>query len=175
MNVAMKLTRRNALIGMGTVAAGAGIIGGTGAFTSVDADRTVSVQTAGDGSAALQLSEADNAPAEDSDGNSYIVEGDDADTLSVNVPDLNVNAKTKINPLINIANNGGEEVGISVSFTDSSDSDISWMSAINTPSTISAGQNADFGLEFDTTSGGPDPDDGEQEYTMTISADINDT
>ena len=51
----MRLTRRNALIGLGTVAAGAGVVGGSGASTSVTAERTVSINTAGDGGAALGL------------------------------------------------------------------------------------------------------------------------
>ncbi|MFC7042746.1 hypothetical protein [Halonotius sp. GCM10025705] len=51
----MRLTRRNALIGLGTVAAGAGVIGGTGAFTSVDADREISIESTSDADANVQI------------------------------------------------------------------------------------------------------------------------
>src|SRR6056297_3861221 len=39
----MQLTRRNTIIGLGTVAAGAGIISGSGAFDSVEANRSFEV------------------------------------------------------------------------------------------------------------------------------------
>jgi hypothetical protein len=74
----MRLTRRNALIGLGTVAAGAGVIGGSGAFTSVEADRSMNVETTGDDSAALGL-----IPAGSNDGSTtpnasdYVDDGGD--------------------------------------------------------------------------------------------------
>jgi hypothetical protein len=46
----MQLTRRNSIIGIGAIAAGAGVIGGTGAFTTASADREISVTTTGDAS-----------------------------------------------------------------------------------------------------------------------------
>jgi hypothetical protein len=51
----MGISRRNAIIGIGTLAAGAGVIGASGAFTSVEADRTISVSSTGDGSANVQI------------------------------------------------------------------------------------------------------------------------
>jgi len=51
----MDISRRNAVIGIGTLAAGAGVVGASGAFTSVEADREISVESAGDASANVQL------------------------------------------------------------------------------------------------------------------------
>lgn len=51
----MALNRRNTLIGLGTLAVGGGALAATGAFTTVEADRTVEVQAVGDASALLGL------------------------------------------------------------------------------------------------------------------------
>jgi len=112
----MKLTRRNALIGMGTVAAGAGVIGGTGAFTSVEAERTVSVQTAGDSDAALDLAAApssDNASEYVTTSNGQIqlnLDGtsDNGNENGASSTGLNQDAKTTINNLIQVTNNGSQ-------------------------------------------------------------------
>ena len=112
----MRLTRRNALVGLGTVAAGAGVIGGSGAFTSVTAERTVSVETAGDDSAALQL-----IPAEDSDGNvtdnasDYVDASGDTIALDLTGTDngasgLNQNSITALENLVSVLNNGTQDV-----------------------------------------------------------------
>ena len=112
----MRLTRRNALIGLGTVAAGAGVVGGSGAFTSVTAERTVSVETAGDSSAALQL-----IPAEDSSGNvtanasDYVDTSGDTISLDLTGTDngasgLNQNAITTLENLVSVLNNGTQDI-----------------------------------------------------------------
>jgi len=124
----MKLTRRNALIGMGTVAAGAGVIGGTGAFSSVEAERTVSVQTTGDGSAALTLAATDT-----NNGNEYVstsggqIQLDLDGTSSGNGSSgLNKNAKTTIDNLVKITNNGSQELtSLNVEITNDAGNDIS--------------------------------------------------
>ena len=186
----MKLTRRNALIGMGTVAAGAGVIGGSGAFTSVTAERTVSVETAGDAQAALQL-----IPAEDSSGNTtdnasdYVDASEDTIALDLTGTDngatgLNQNAKTTLENLISVLNNGTQEVtSLTLELTsDSSDindddtfqftaqekvqggSDLSGipngediLSGSNLNTTIGEGSGSvEFGLIVDLINGGDD-------------------
>ena len=52
-------SRRTALIGVGSLLAGAGGLLGTTAFSSVKADRTASVRVAGDDSALLGIKPAD--------------------------------------------------------------------------------------------------------------------
>jgi len=49
------VSRRSVLLGLGGVTAGAGAILNTGAFSSIEAERVANVETAGDGSALLQL------------------------------------------------------------------------------------------------------------------------
>jgi hypothetical protein len=118
----MRLTRRNALIGLGTVAAGAGVVGGSGAFTSVEANRSVSVTTAGDTGAALAIS-----PADDGDGNAtsnaseYTNANDadsfDGDTFEITIGDgddagLNIDAVTTIENLFELTNNSPNSVAV---------------------------------------------------------------
>ena len=97
----MRLTRRNALIGLGTGVASAGMITSTGAFTSVSAERSVSVNTAGDASAALKI-----APT--TMGEEYLTDNSDSGALTIDLGtgiSLNTNAKTVISPLLRITNN----------------------------------------------------------------------
>jgi hypothetical protein len=98
---------------------------GTGAFTSVSADRTVSVAVAGDANAFLSIERAT-----DSSGNVYpnakeYVEGNqNSGTLSIDFTNsgntggsasgINENAKTIFDNLLDITNNGTQDVVLSV-------------------------------------------------------------
>jgi hypothetical protein len=113
----MKLSRRNALIGLGSLVAGSGALVGTGAFSSVEADRTVDISSAGDGSALLQIDSGDGASASeitgtDTDGN--------VDQFQLTADDLNGDAVTEFNRAIKITNNGAENVGLYVDDTSTS-------------------------------------------------------
>jgi hypothetical protein len=110
----MKLTRRNALIGLGSLVAGSGALVGTGAFSSVEADRTVSVTTAGDGSALLGLT---------ADGE-YVTGPDSGSTLTIDLfsdgSGVNQNAVTTLDGVISITNNSAESSDgtVNVGFDD---------------------------------------------------------
>ena len=101
--------RRSVLIGLGGLVAGGGALLGTGAFTTVEAERTVNVETAGDASAFLGL-EVDD----DYDSGSDTVQFD----LSGG---LNLDALTKWEPMLIVSNNGTQDVD-SISFEFTSDS-----------------------------------------------------
>ena len=122
----MRLTRRNALIGLGTVAAGAGVVGGSGAFTQVEAERTVNISTAGDGSAALTLEGTGSSHA-----NEYVstssgtIQLDLDGTSSGSTSGLNKNAKTTIDNLVKITNNGSQDLTkLNVEITNDADNSI---------------------------------------------------
>jgi hypothetical protein len=100
-------TRRSLLFGTAGLIAGSGAIFGTGAFTSVEADRTVTVQTAGDNSAALALETINDSPNSTGD-DSYVTLSDG--TLSIEIPNVNLEAVTHINRLFRITNNGTQDV-----------------------------------------------------------------
>jgi hypothetical protein len=102
---------------MGTVAAGAGVIGGTGAFTSVTAERTVSVQTTGDDAAALQLIPAGSNDSSGATANAADYVNDSGDTIQIDLTGtnngasgLNQNAKTVLENLVSVLNNGTQAV-----------------------------------------------------------------
>ena len=119
----MRLTRRNALIGLGTIAAGAGVVGGSGAFTSVTAERTVNVQTTGDGSAALALESTGSTNA-----NKYVSTSGGTIQLDLDATSsgLNKNAKTTIDNLVKITNNGSQDLTeLIVEITNDAGNDIS--------------------------------------------------
>lgn len=101
--------RRNLLIGVGTVAVGAGAIGSTGAFTQVEAERSVSVQTAGDDSALIGLVPGDENPQ-------YV--DDSGDTIALEFDQLNLNATTKADDVFKIVNNSDQKVEIDVDIDD---------------------------------------------------------
>lgn len=159
----MRLTRRNALIGLGTVAAGAGVVGGSGAFTSVTAERTVSVETAGDGSAALQLTdpggENDEYVTQPSDGTVGInLDGSNTDTAA-----LNQNAVTRLENLVQVANNGTQTVtSLSLEFdSDDNSADVSAFSFTATKDgTTKDFANGDDILNVDNSGNNNPYDDG---------------
>ena len=94
----MRLNRRNVLIGMGAIVAGGGAALGTGAFSSVEATRTVDVTTAGDADGLVGLNITNSA-----------LEGDEDDTIEFNLEDLNVDAVTRFDDAFEVTNNRDAE------------------------------------------------------------------
>ena len=109
--------RRNVLIGLGGIVATGGAVLGTGAFTTVTAERTVNVETAGDASAFLGLEPA----ARNGTPENPYVEQTDAGTVQIslenpngdngaNATGVNVNAETVFRNLVTITNNGTQDI-----------------------------------------------------------------
>lgn len=105
------INRRQTLIGLGALAGGAGAIVGSGAFTTVEAQRDVEIDTAGDGAALLQL---------DPSGTGTIVQRDSTDGIigfdidSTSASGVNLNARTTFRPALRVTNNGDNTVGFYV-------------------------------------------------------------
>jgi len=110
------MNRRNVLIGLGGIVAGGGALVGTGAFTTVQAERTVNVQTTGDASAFLAL-----VPTNDDQFNETYANGAYAQqtegTLQINLDGtnssgegINKNAVTTIDNIVYVVNNGTQAV-----------------------------------------------------------------
>jgi hypothetical protein len=109
----MGLSRRNATIGLGGLIAGGGALVGTGAFTTVQAERSVSVETTGDASASLAL-----APSGEPNGD-YADGGGNTDTIEITLDSsagenaaqgLNQDAITTIRRIVTVTNNGTQPV-----------------------------------------------------------------
>ena len=117
--------RRKVLIGLGSLAAGSAATVGTGAFTSVSANRDISVEVAGDQSALLAFEKATT----DEDGGGRVTpNADDYVTLPSDgqlaldftgsdegASGLNDDASTKFSNLFDIVNQGTQEVEVFVS------------------------------------------------------------
>lgn len=191
--------RRSVLIGLGGLVAGGGALVGTGAFDTVEAQRTVSVETAGDANALLGLS-----PAERGDGGNAYVEQSDG-TIAINLDGndegadgLNQNAITTFQNLVQVTNQGTQTVeSITLDFVESPD-DVDPAATFSFPvnddgdqTTVDNGSNIltgndvsgsldpgsaiNFGLEIDLIDGGDEndlPDDGD--YTLEITAESTD-
>jgi len=108
--------RRNVLIGLGGLVATGGAALGTGAFTTVTAERTVSVETAGDASAFLGLTPATR---NGTPGNPYVTETNGTVEITLENPDgdsganatgVNQNAETVFRNLVTVTNNGTQDV-----------------------------------------------------------------
>lgn len=111
----MRMNRRNVLVGLGTIVAGGGGALATGAFSSVEADRDITVSTTGDNGAYLGLSV----------DNSNIASGADTGQLTLTIDALNENALTRFDGVFTVTNNGNDGVGIKIEELDSSGSVIS--------------------------------------------------
>ena len=130
----MALTRRNTLVLLFAVVAAAGVIGGTGAFTSVSADRTVSVSSTGDSGANVQLEVNEVQGLSDAGG----------DTIGISFDNLNQNATTKYEDAISITpqgSNGPYDVSIAnsptgVDFTVNNGTDTNGGTEVNATATI---------------------------------------
>ena len=140
----MRLTRRNALIGLGTVAAGAGVIGGTGAFTSVDADREVTISSETDGSANVQIVVNEVQGLSDTGG----------DTVSLSFESLNQNAVTDFDGALSITPQGSNgPYDVTATMEDGSGNNVSWVTTtVSNGTGINGGSTASVNIEIDLTS-----------------------
>lgn len=106
------VSRRSILAGLGGLAAGGGAVLGTGAFTAVEAQRTVAVETTGDADAFLGIEPLEGPNAD------YVTAPTDG-TVEIDITDegtdaagagVNKNAITSIDRLLEVRNNGTQEV-----------------------------------------------------------------
>ncbi|KAA9399213.1 hypothetical protein Har1130_13515 [Haloarcula sp. CBA1130] len=119
----MRLNRRSVLLGLGTISATVGGAFGSGAFSSVEATRTVDLNTSDDSDALLGF----EPNTSNGDPNNIINTEDTADdtatdggdsVIKLQQKDLNQNATTKFNDALKVVNRGDKDVGVSVDNTD---------------------------------------------------------
>lgn len=123
----MRLNRRSVLLGLGTISATVGGAFGSGAFSSVEATRTVNIETSDDSNALLSF-EANNPSTTDSgtpENNNNIIstetpEGSGTSVIMLEQTDLNEKATTTFSDALKVSNNGEKNVGVSVN-PDASD------------------------------------------------------
>ena len=184
---AMKLSRRTTVIGLSTLAVGAGVISSSGAFDSVEANRSFEVSVSDDAGALLGL-EATNdvitgTESGGAGGNEVIyfeLTDDDGGEGAVNE-----NAVTDFFDAMRVTNNGSQTVTITIEL-DSTLSGVSFLVNANESDpevnlttrgfVLSPGQSILVDLQIDTTAAGGyvEPPSGDP-YQITIQATTEDT
>lgn len=113
------MDRRNFLIGVGAASAGGGILIGSGAFSSVESDRYVTIAVAEDPDAYLGLGACDSAH-----GDNY-VDLDDDGHLYVDISEnpnggegVNANARTWFDDVFQVCNQGSDEIYVYIERDD---------------------------------------------------------
>ena len=105
------MKRRKFVIGVGSLAAGSAAAVGTGAFSSVEADRSVSVEVGDDNDAYLGLEAVrDDIISDDGDGGQLSIDLG-SQTTAEGGEGFNDEAITKIEGVFRITNQGTREVG----------------------------------------------------------------
>ena len=99
------------MLGMGFVAVMTGMVFGTGAFTQVEAERTVDVDVADDADAFLGLYETTGNYTAANGGTVAIQLNDSSDASGIGVND---DAVTTVDSVINVSNQGTQPVDVSV-------------------------------------------------------------
>ena len=111
----MRLNRRSVLLGLGTISATVGGAFGSGAFSSVEATRTVELNTSGDSSSLLSF---EQNPNNSSTANNIIttesVGSSSNNVIKIKQTDLNERATTRFVDVLRVTNNGNKEVYVSV-------------------------------------------------------------
>jgi len=163
------------------VFAAIGLVAASGAFTSVEADRTAQVNVSGDSSALLELSEPseidEGAVDIGADGEATI----DLTSDELSASGLNPNATTALTPLLNVTNQGTESVDITIDVTSVGggatgfdEADVTVVDASNssiegtTQTDIGQGSTVQFGLVFDLRSDDVGADELSDDFEITI-------
>ena len=157
------MERRKFVIGAGALASGSAAALGTGAFSSVEADRDATVDVVNDSDGYLSLT----PDPKDTHGNEYVEETDG--TIEFTFDRLNPDATTTIDDLLEVANEGTQSVEVSVDFSPDDDQDrVDLTPDLEDGITIDEGHSEIVDIEFDTTGLG----EGEyfQDVTVTFNA-----
>ncbi|AHG01249.1 hypothetical protein HALLA_02405 (plasmid) [Halostagnicola larsenii XH-48] len=188
-NYYMRITRRNTLLALGTFAGGVGLIGGTGAFDTVQADRDFDVELDDDASALLQMVQIDEEYVE--------LRGDDNEILEISIgadgsddensAGVNDEALTTFTDLFAVGNNGTEDVDVwfetdgvdGVTFINSEGESITGADNSQEVELGDVSENPEdadlvVGLEIDTRSESDETYTGDDSpYTITVHAETD--
>lgn len=173
------MNRRRFLAGVGGLAAAGGAALGTGAFTSVEAERSVSVTTADDDRAFLQLEplvkdgiDGDSTRRSSSDGEVVLFDvpgvgdGENSDAQGVGLDSI-----YEFHDLLMIVNQGTQPVQLYSTYGGTALSDLALVSdngiLRDDPPTLDVGDSVDVGFLIDTHGSSV----GEFDETLTIVAD----
>lgn len=165
----MDVNRRTVLLGLGTVGVGVGGAFSSGAFTSVEATRTVEINTADDANAILSFEP--NNPGNATDNN--IIDTEDVGSqnrtlIKIKQDNLNEQATTKFEDTLKVTNDGEKDVGVSVNPDESTDPNNLIGDVLDVEDTTSGNTIVDGSTEGDNA---VDLDSGSS-ITLTIVVDL---
>jgi hypothetical protein len=104
------MERRKFVVGLGSLAAGSAAAVGTGAFTSVTADRGIDVSVSADNGALLGLGPV---PGNSNHPNAaYLSQDGSSSEIAIDVENVNTDAETWIDSLFQITNNGTQDIWV---------------------------------------------------------------
>lgn len=113
----MRLNRRSVLLGLGMLSASIGGIFGSGAFSSVEATRSVTINTGGDSGALLSFQA--NNPSGTANNKIISTETESGTSvIKIEQESLNERATTTFKNALSITNNGDKNVGVSVNASE---------------------------------------------------------
>ena len=146
----MNFNRRFVLIALGTAAIATGLIFGSGAFTQVEAERAVNVNVADDANAFLAMQSTSDLSGTNTDN---VVEINLDNTGPTPAQGINYNATTTVDPVLNVTNNGGQQVelsydqtatpeGLSLEFNQSATTTLPPGATANVSITVASGPGA---------------------------------
>ncbi|MDF9745687.1 hypothetical protein [Natrinema salsiterrestre] len=108
------MERRKFMLGVGSLAAGSAATIGTGAFNEVQADRTVSIETASDADAYLKFVDQSHYAQMTGTPGTIQLNFDSSNQTGEGGTGLNANATTQFLHLFDIENQGTQTVGIQI-------------------------------------------------------------
>lgn len=122
--VSIHMERRKFILGIGATSAAGAAAFGTGAFSSVEASRDVTVEVAGDGDAYLVIEPGDAANAADEDNGQYAAIGGDGqffldftdDNGNVGGDGFNPEAVTGVEDVFVVQNQGTNPIELSLDY-----------------------------------------------------------
>jgi hypothetical protein len=117
------MQRRKYLAAIGSLAAGGAAAAGTGAFTSVEADRTVNVAVADDANAYLGLATTSSPNSQDyvdDSGQQIVLNLDETDNGGSG---FNADAETRIDDLLQVTNQGTQTINVWVTLSGGTEFD----------------------------------------------------
>ena len=121
------MERRNFLIGMGSTAAGASALVGSGAFSRIESQRQVSIEVANDTNAYLGLdachddsgNKLPNGSYTETDGRGHLtIEMDSDNKTAEGGQGVNSDSHSWFNDVFQMCNQGKDDVGVSIDTSD---------------------------------------------------------
>lgn len=179
----MQLTRRNAVIGLGALAGGGGLVAATGAFDAVEADRSFDVGVADDAAALLAISDLNEAIAE------YVESGtggNEVIAFTLDDEQINEDAVTEFFEAFTVTNNGSQDVELTTTTDDGNGDSVDGLSFTGTENgdelvdgvNVLVNESISVDITLNTRDATEDPDGGYTEpsgdpYQVTLRAASN--